>query len=145
MSQIRLFLTMVASLAACSVLWGNLFAAPRYSPWSTPVNLGTPVNSAFAESKATLSKNGLSLYFSSNRPCGSDDTVLDANLWVAHRSWPDGVWESVDCLTINVNPTLAGETVSPATCKSAAATTEVTCADAELLVSAVPALFRSAI
>jgi len=110
-SKIRLFLTMVASLTACSVLWGNLVAAPRYGPWSTPVNLGTPVNSAFAENKATLSKNGLSLYFSSNRPCGDDDTVIDANLWVAHRSWPDGVWDSVECLNINVNPTLAGETV----------------------------------
>jgi hypothetical protein len=28
------------------------------------------------------------LYFLSNRPCGTGDTVLDANIWVARRSAP---------------------------------------------------------
>ncbi len=61
-------------------------AAPPHQPWSEPVNLGATINSAFNETAPTLSKDGRSLYFSSNRPCGEGDTVLDLNIWVARRS-----------------------------------------------------------
>jgi hypothetical protein len=37
---------------------------PKFGPWSAPVNLGPPVNSAFAEQFPAISKEGLSLYFS---------------------------------------------------------------------------------
>src|SRR2546430_11994167 len=36
---------------------------PQFSAWSTPVNLGPPVNTAFIEQAASLSRDGLSLYF----------------------------------------------------------------------------------
>jgi len=111
MRNLGLFAASLAVLTSGPVLWSGLSAAPRYGPWSLPINLGVPVNSPYAEDKATLSKHGLSLYFSSTRPCGDGDAVLDANLWVAHRSSPDGVWESVECLDINVNPIDAGATV----------------------------------
>ena len=38
------------------------------SPWTTPENLGAPVNSAFVEGRASLSFDGTELYFMSNRP-----------------------------------------------------------------------------
>ena len=37
--------------------------APRYSDWSTPVNLGAPVNTSFIDQGADISKDGLSLYY----------------------------------------------------------------------------------
>jgi hypothetical protein len=58
-------------------------AAPRFSAWSDPENLGANVNSAFDDYGGALSKNGLSLYFTSTRPgFGNED------LWVAQRSGP---------------------------------------------------------
>src|SRR6266550_432242 len=41
------------------------------SEWSVPVNLGPVVNSSSGEQNATLARDGLSLYFSSNRPGGA--------------------------------------------------------------------------
>ena len=63
-------------------------ADPRFTEWSTPVNLGTTVNSPFVDNLPELSSDGLSLYFTSNRPGGSG--ALD--LWVARRESPDGAW-----------------------------------------------------
>jgi Tol biopolymer transport system component len=37
-------------------------------PWSTPINLGAPINSPAGESRASLSWDGTSLYFGSTRP-----------------------------------------------------------------------------
>ena len=42
--------------------------AKKFSEWSAPVNLGPDINSAFEEFLPEVSKNGLSLYFASNRP-----------------------------------------------------------------------------
>jgi hypothetical protein len=39
-------------------------------PWSVPTNLGNPVNSQFDDVAPWLSKDGTTLYFSSNRPGG---------------------------------------------------------------------------
>ncbi len=42
----------------------------QFSAWSEPVNLGPIVNSEFDDTHPGISNNGLSLYFSSNRPGG---------------------------------------------------------------------------
>ncbi len=67
-------------------------AAPRLqamsfanSEWSEPVDLGPVVNSSSNEQNATLARDGLSLYFSSNRPGGSGP--LD--IWVSQRTCAD--------------------------------------------------------
>jgi len=52
------------------------------SEWSEPVNLGAPINTAFLEASPTLTKDGLRLYFVSNRPGGFG--LQD--LWVSRRS-----------------------------------------------------------
>src|SRR5437016_4366096 len=35
---------------------------PQFSDWSTPVNLGPPINTAFIDQGASISRDGLSLY-----------------------------------------------------------------------------------
>lgn len=54
-----------------SVGRADLWVSTRLSvndPWSTPRNLGSPVNTPFAELSATLSQDGGTLFFTSNRP-----------------------------------------------------------------------------
>ena len=51
-------------------------AIPQFTDWSVPVNLGTPVNTTAVESCVTISKNGLSLFFSSVRPTGQGSRDL---------------------------------------------------------------------
>jgi WD40-like Beta Propeller Repeat len=62
--------------------------AKKFSEWSAPVNLGPIVNSAFEEFLPEISKDGLSLYFASNRPgpFGGED------LWVSRRATRDDAW-----------------------------------------------------
>jgi len=56
--------------------------------WLPAENIGPVVNSAFVDQTPELSKDGLSLYFASNRPGGY--TTLD--LWVSQRSSIDAPW-----------------------------------------------------
>ena len=78
-------------------------AAPRYSGWSEPQNLGPAINSIHNETAPSLSKDGRSLYFSSNRPCGAGDVVLDLNIWVANRSDADAAWNAPTCIGLNLD------------------------------------------
>lgn len=43
-------------------------------PWSDPVNLGPSVNSASSETRPSLSCDGHTLYFGSNKPGGEGDS-----------------------------------------------------------------------
>lgn len=57
-----------------SLALGDLWVATRESTldaWSTPVNLGNTINTAFIEQNAYLSSDGKTLFFSSDRPGGS--------------------------------------------------------------------------
>src|SRR4051794_18149764 len=72
-----------------------------YSNWSLPVNLGPAINSAANDQNATLSKDGLSLYFSSNRVTG----VLD--IWVSRRASVDSPWSPAENLGSPVNSSVA--------------------------------------
>jgi WD40-like Beta Propeller Repeat len=55
--------------------------ARTLSDWSVPVSLGPNVNSASFDSGGAISRNGLSLYVSSNRPGGFGGF----DLYVSHR------------------------------------------------------------
>jgi hypothetical protein len=70
--------------------------AQQFSGWSAPVNLNllpdqmaTPINTASDDQHMAISKDGLSLYFASNRPggCGEFD------IWVTQRASVDSPWE----------------------------------------------------
>ena len=69
--------------------------------WSDPVNLGAPINSAFAEMNPALSPDELSLYFVSTRPGGFGA----ADIWVSHRASPDSPWGDPVNLGSGINGT----------------------------------------
>ncbi len=90
---------MLASLAPFALLLGCGTESDRsvagtlsanhtanFSAWSEPVNLGPTINTPFNEQQSALSKDGLTLYFASNRPEGPDDAALDQNIWVSRRA-----------------------------------------------------------
>lgn len=62
--------------------------AQRYSDWSAPINLGPTVNSAFLDRGPAISKDGLSLYFASNRPGGFGGE----DIYVSQRETRDDEW-----------------------------------------------------
>src|SRR5512138_1830346 len=82
----RLIGITVAALLVCTVA-----RAEEFGPWSAPVNLGAVINTASDDMHPTLSKDGLSLIFSSNRPGGQGG--LD--LWVAQRASVDDPWDTL--------------------------------------------------
>jgi WD40 repeat protein len=73
-------------------------ASERYSDWSAPVNLGAPINTPATEQKGTLSKDGLTLYFGSDRPGGFGS--LD--VYVSHRATLESPWED----PVNLGPAI---------------------------------------
>ncbi len=78
-------------------------AAPHFSDWSAPVNVGAPVNSASFEQGESLSKDGLRLYFASNRPGG----LGDVDLYVSRRACTD--LDRAECAwqaPVNLGPTV---------------------------------------
>jgi hypothetical protein len=76
--------------------------AQKYSDWSTPVNLGSVVNSASQDQQPAISKDGLSLYFTSNRPGGFGGF----DMYVSQRASVDDAWGSPVNLGSNVNTSL---------------------------------------
>jgi hypothetical protein len=84
-------------------------AAPRYSAWSAPVNLGAPVNGPGLDGCPFITKNGLDLIFATNRPSGVGPT----DLYVSHRETLDGAWGEPISLGPDLN-TAANEEFCPA-------------------------------
>ncbi len=69
----------------------DLWVATRASvkdEWNTPINLGATVNSSAEDWGASLSSDGLELYFTSNRPGGQGNY----DLWMTTRATVDGDW-----------------------------------------------------
>ena len=65
-------------------------AAPKYSDWSAPLNLGAVVNSPFNDAGPAISKDGLSLYFGSDRPGGFGGF----DIWISQRAGLEAPWDS---------------------------------------------------
>lgn len=82
-------LTGIATALVLVVLvTGRPDAAPKYSDWTAPVNLGPAVNTPFIEFGPATTKDGLSLYFNAARP----DGFGGPDLWVSRRSTVDDPW-----------------------------------------------------
>ena len=64
--------------------------ARRYSDWSAPVNLGPVINSAFNDEQPAISKDGRSLYFTSNHP----GPFGGFDMYVSQRARDDDPWGS---------------------------------------------------
>ena len=74
--------TAFAVISFCLTVSVNTNASEgSYGEWSSPENLGSTVNSTSRDGCQTLSRDGLSIYFASDRDTGSD-----MDLYVAKRS-----------------------------------------------------------
>jgi hypothetical protein len=92
--------------AIFTLLLNSRLAAQEYGPWSAPVSLGPIVNSACDDQHPTLSKDGLSLIFSSTRPQNPTLSACDPqlHLWVSERDSLDSPWEKPQPLTMLNSP-----------------------------------------
>src|SRR5438309_4022974 len=124
--RITLLLTFVALVPACTSDKGLLGPAaskklaadvtgeqPQYGPWSAPVNLGPVINTAANEQHPAISKDGLSLYISSDRLGGFGGL----GIWVSQRACTDAddpacAWQTPAHLGPNINS--AGNDLAPA-------------------------------
>ncbi len=70
----------------------------RGTAWTEPQNLGLPVNSKAKETQPSLSADGNTLYFSSDRAGGKGG--LD--IWVSHKT-ADGLWSNPENLGDSIN------------------------------------------
>jgi Tol biopolymer transport system component len=83
----------ITSLVGGIALVSAFTASPgpqKYSDWSEPVNLGPNVNSTAMDRGPAISKDGLSLYFASNRPGGVG--VGTEDIYVSQRETRDSEW-----------------------------------------------------
>jgi WD40-like Beta Propeller Repeat len=83
----------VVPLFGVMVVMAGLARSPRaaqvFGDWSAPMNPGPPLNTSSNDNYAVLSKDQLTIYFTSNRPggLGGDD------LWFGTRESIDAPWE----------------------------------------------------
>jgi hypothetical protein len=73
------------------------FSRVSHAGWDAPVNLGPVVNSPFVDNLPELSKDKLSLYFTSARP-----GFGGLDLWVSQRESEDAPWG----IPVNLGPTV---------------------------------------
>jgi Tol biopolymer transport system component len=60
----------IAVVGALVMMLGGWAVGQQFSEWSSPTNLGDGVNSAYGDFFPAVSRDGLSLYFTSSRPGG---------------------------------------------------------------------------
>jgi hypothetical protein len=70
----------------------------RDDPWDTPVNLGPSINTSYYEAVASISTDGLELYFVSNQPAG----IGQGDLYVSKRATKNDEWAPAE----NLGPTI---------------------------------------
>jgi Tol biopolymer transport system component len=81
---------MTTVLLAGALACNHVAAQPKYSQWSLPVNLGCTVNSASVDQGPALSKDGLSLYFASQR--ADPNAQGAADIYVSQRPSTRDPW-----------------------------------------------------
>src|SRR2546426_8039880 len=74
--------------------------SPKFSGWSTPVNLGPVINSVLRENGPAISKDGLSLYFGSFR----DGGFGGCDIWVSQRASVRHFWGPTRELCPTIEP-----------------------------------------
>jgi len=83
--------------------WGDIWVTERQTTrqmtelvWGSPVNLGSAVNSSYQDITPGISADGLSLFFTSNRPGGSGSQ----DIWVSRRKTKEDPWGT----SVNLGP-----------------------------------------
>jgi WD40-like Beta Propeller Repeat len=92
-----LILTLM-SLCYSGAAWG--IGESKLGAWSAPINVGPPLNTQYNDTYPILAADGLTVYFTSDRPggLGGDD------LWVSRRESTDSPWGEPENLTILNSP-----------------------------------------
>ena len=91
----------VAFLVGLSLLASqSVDTAKKFSEWSIPTNLGAVVNSQFEDIQPHISKDGLSLFFASDRLDGSFGSF---DIWVSQRASRSELWGPPMNLGPNIN------------------------------------------
>ncbi|MBI3588773.1 PD40 domain-containing protein [Candidatus Micrarchaeota archaeon] len=72
----------------------------QFTPWSAPLNLGSPVNSVLEETDPFISKDGLSLYFACN---GCPGGFGGRDIYVSQRASENDPWGPPQNLGPKVN------------------------------------------
>jgi hypothetical protein len=86
----RFVLTLLCVLGCYTATnYGSSQTAARFGDWSTPVNVGPPINTQYNDTYAILSRDELTMYFTSDRPTG----VGGDDLWFATRESADAPWD----------------------------------------------------
>jgi len=95
--------TILAGLSGLFVLaFASVLAADdpsQFGPWGAPVNLGAVVNTPKLEQGPAISKDGLSLYFHSDRPGGFGGN----DIYVSQRTSVNDSWGPPQNLGPNIN------------------------------------------
>ena len=94
----------VLLIGFCAVLLVGAGSAEADFIFGTPTNLGSVVNSPYAEHPAGMSADGLSLYFSSRRPGGYSGWY---DIWVTTRLTKDDPWEEPVNLGSTINTSMS--------------------------------------
>jgi len=89
---------LICALAAASILMAAGRDAKGDFTFGTPTNLGPTVNSSSYDSDESISADGLSLYFTSDRPGGSGSY----DIWVTTRKTAQDPWGE----PVNLGPTV---------------------------------------
>jgi hypothetical protein len=78
--------------------WGT--GESKLGAWSAPINVGPPLNTQYNDTYPILTADGLTVYFTSDRPggLGGDD------LWVSRRESTDAPWGEPENLAILNSP-----------------------------------------
>ena len=79
-------------------LWGTTRPSPD-AAWTSPVNLGSPINSAYDDVSPNFSADGLTLLFSSSRSGGRGSY----DLYICTRPSPDASWSAPANLGAPIN------------------------------------------
>ena len=77
------------------------FSEVKNGRWTKPKNMGSTINSSAAEKQPSISADGSTLYFASNRSGGEGNS----DIWVSYRK-KDGKWGKPQNLGPTINTTL---------------------------------------
>lgn len=89
------------ALAAATALMPRADAS-RLREWSEPVSISPMINTGAEEAGPAISRDGLTLYFQSNRS-GSVGTTVNCDIWIARRQSKHQEWDSPENLGLAVN------------------------------------------
>src|SRR3989441_24203 len=97
-NSLAVFALIVSAVCTGAIALAPSAVAQQFSEWSTPINLNglpgqiTPINGPFNDQHPGISKDGLSLYFSSDRPGGCGGSG-DLDIWASQRDSLDSPWK----------------------------------------------------